>query len=340
MKTYQLSLSDNGPHFEVVDQSTPGLGAHDVLIDVQAWSLNYRDLAMLGGGYPGNDKIVNDPPLVPLSDCAGIVCAVGSDVTRVAVGDRVSPIFYQDWMDGDLTAANVGATLGGGVDGVMSEFFACSEESVVKLPDYLSFEEAATLPCACVTAWEALSLGDINADQTVLMIGTGGVSIFALQLVVAKGAKAIVVSSSDEKLARATSLGASHVINYQTTPDWHLEVLGLTHGIGVDHVIEVGGAGTYEKSCIATKFSGRVSLIGVLTGYPEQNPSPYLAMAKRLTVQGIAVGSRDRFESLLQVMDGAQIHPVIDRRFDFAQLPEAMQYLGSAQHVGKVVLTK
>ncbi len=340
MKTFQLSLSENGPQFNIVEQSQPALGAHDVLIDVQAWSLNYRDLAMLGGGYPGNDKIVKDPPLVPLSDCAGVVCAVGSDVTRVVVGDRVSPIFYQDWFDGNLTATNVGSTLGGGVDGVMSEFFSCSEESVVKLPDYLSFEEAATLPCAGVTAWEALSLGDIKPDQTVLLIGTGGVSIFALQLVVAQGAKAIVISSSDEKLAVATSMGASHTINYQATPDWHIEVLGLTKGVGVDHVIEVGGAGTYEKSCIATKLSGRVSLIGVLTGYPEQNPSPYLVMAKRLTLQGIAVGSRERFESLLQVMDEGHIHPVIDRHFGFDQLPMAMQYLSSAQHVGKVVLTK
>jgi len=340
MRTVTLRLSEQGPVIETLDVVAPELGANDVLIDVQAWSLNYRDLAMLGGGYPGNDKVLTNPPLVPLSDCAGIVKQVGHSVSRVQVGDRVSPIFFQQWLEGDLDVSNVGATLGGGVDGVMREQFCCDENALVKLPDYLSFQQAATLPCAAVTAWEALSLGQLDASQTVLLIGTGGVSIFALQLVKAAGAKAIVISSSDEKLARARDLGADFTLNYKDKPEWHAEVLALTAGRGVDHVIEVGGAGTFEKSCIAAKLSGRVSLIGVLTGYPEQNPSPYLPMAKRLTVQGIAVGSRARFESLLDFMTQHNIEPVIDKVFAFSDLQAAMGYLGSGQHFGKVVLER
>lgn len=340
MLTVTLRLTEQGPLFETQETPTPKLAEHDILIDVQAWSLNYRDLAMMGGGYPGNDKVVTNPPLIPLSDCAGVVTQVGASVSRVQVGDRVSPIFFQQWLDGDLEVSNIGATLGGGVDGVMREQFACHENSVVKLPDYLTWQQAATLPCAAVTAWEALSMGNLNSDQTILLLGTGGVSIFALQLVKAVGAKAIVISSSDEKLARAAELGADEVINYRDKPDWHGEVLALTHGRGVDHVIEVGGAGTFEKSCIAAKLSGRVSLIGVLTGYPEQNPSPYLPMAKRLTVQGIAVGSRARFESLLEFMAVHNVQPVIDKVFSFSELQAAMGYLASGEHFGKVVLTK
>lgn len=340
MITVTLRLSDQGPIFETQDIPSPELGANDILIDVKAWSLNYRDLAMLGGGYPGNDKVVTNPPLIPLSDCAGVVVKTGENVSRVKIGDRVSPIFFQQWLDGDLEASSIGATLGGGVDGVMREQFCCHENAVVKLPDYLDWAQAATLPCAAVTAWEALSLGNLNQDQTVLLLGTGGVSIFALQLVKAVGAKAIVISSSDEKLAKAKALGADEVINYRDKSDWHGEVLALTHGRGVDHVIEVGGAGTFEKSCIAAKLSGRVSLIGVLTGYPEQNPSPYLPMAKRLTVQGIAVGSRARFESLLEFMDNHNIQPVIDKVFSFGELQAALGYLGSGEHFGKVVITK
>lgn len=340
MRKTLLSLTEQGPKFEVVKDQAPTLSGNDVLIDVQAWSINYRDIAMQFGGYPGNDKVVKNPPLVPLSDCAGIVVAIGENVTRVSVGDRVSPIFYQDWLGGDLTVENVAATLGGGVDGVMRDQFCCHEKSLVKLPDYLSYEQAATLPCAAVTAWEALSLGNVGPEQTILLIGTGGVSIFALQLAKAAGAKVIVISSSDEKLAQATQLGADHCVNYSEKPDWHGDVLALTAGRGVDHVIEVGGAGTFEKSCIAAKLSGRVSLIGVLTGYPEHNPSPYLAMAKRLTVQGIAVGSRQCHESLLVFMQQHAITPVIDRAFSFEELPSALQYLASGKHFGKVVITK
>lgn len=313
--------------------------AHEVVIDMRAWSLNYRDLGMPHGGYVRNDKIKTNPPLVPLSDGAGEIIAVGEAVTRWKIGDRVTPIFFQTWLSGELTDRQIGSALGGAIDGVLAERICLHEDGMVEIPDGMSFEEAATLPCAAVTAWQALNLGQLAAGQTVLLLGTGGVSIFALQLAKAHGARVIITSSSDEKLARAQDMGADVLINYKKHPDWHKQVLEATDGLGVDNVVEVGGAGTLEKSLSSARVSGRVSLIGVLSR-PDQNPSPMPILFKRLTVQGIYVGSRDMFEAMNRAIEANQLRPVIDRVFDFDDARQAYEYLQSGQHFGKVVITR
>lgn len=340
MKTYHITDPTGLDSLVQTDVSEPNLGPSDVLVEMKAWSLNYRDLGMPYGGYLRNDKAKTDPPLVPLSDGAGEVVAVGDSVTRFKVGDPVAGCFFQEWIGGDLTDAQIGSALGGAIDGVLAERVALNENGLVSIPASLNFEQAATLPCAAVTAWQALTLGNLQAGQTVLMLGTGGVSVFALQFAKAFGARTIITSSSDEKLEKAKSLGADETINYRATPDWEQEVLRLTDGKGVDNVVEVGGAGTLEKSMTSAKVSGRVSLIGVLTGMPEQNPSPMLTLFKRLTVQGIYVGSRDMFESMNNAIEANSIQPIIDRRFSFDQTREAYEYLKSGSHFGKVVINR
>ena len=340
MKAYLLSGPGGLDAMQLVDLPEPQLGPYDVLVEMKAWSLNYRDLSMPHGGYPRNDKVKKDPPLIPLSDGAGEIVAVGDAVTRFAVGDRVTPIFFSRWISGDLTSDQIGSALGGAIDGVLAERVALHEDALVTVPEKYSFEQAATLPCAAVTAWQALTLGNLQAGQTVLMLGTGGVSIWALQLAKAFGARAIITSSSNEKLKRAEQLGADVTINYREHPEWQRQVLEATEGIGVDNVIEVGGAGTLEKSLAAARVSGRVSLIGVLTGQPENNPSPMMALFKRLTVQGIYVGSRDMFEAMNRAIEVNRIAPVIDRSFDFADVRSAYEYLQSGAHFGKVTIIR
>lgn len=340
MKTYQITGPNGLDALIQTETSEPTLGPHDVLVEMKAWSLNYRDLGMPYGGYLRNDKVKKNPPMVPLSDGVGEVIAVGDAVNRFKIGDRVAGCFFQEWIGGDLTDAQIGSALGGAIDGVLAQHVAFNENGLVTIPSSLDFEQAATLPCAAVTAWQALTLGNLKAGQTVLMLGTGGVSVFALQFAKAFGARTIITSSSDDKLAQAKSLGADETINYRSTPDWEQEVLRLTDGNGVDNVIEVGGAGTLEKSMSAAKVSGRVSLIGVLTGMPEQNPSPMLTLFKRLTIQGIYVGSRDMFENMNAAIEANSIQPVIDRKFSFDQAKDAYEYLQSGAHFGKVVITR
>jgi NADPH:quinone reductase-like Zn-dependent oxidoreductase len=306
---------------------------------MRAWSLNYRDLSMPRGGYLNNDKVRTDPPLVPLSDGAGEVLAVGEGVQTVQVGDRVASCFFQDWTDGDIDAARMRTALGGAIDGVLAERVVLAEQGVVRFPGHLDDAEAATLPCAAVTAWEALTRAGLAAGDTILTLGTGGVSIFALQLAKASGARVIITSSSSAKLARARALGADETVNYQEHPDWDEVVREWTAGRGVDHVVELGGAGTLERSLRAARVSGTVSLIGVLTGAAE-NPSPMLALFHRLTIRGIYVGSRAVFEDLNRLISEAGIRPVIDRRFGFDAVREAYTYLRSAKHFGKVVITR
>ena len=340
MKSYQLAAPQGLDAVQWVDTAEPELDAYGVLVDMRAWSLNYRDLAMLHGGYPRNDKVVRSPPLVPLSDGVGEVIATGDAVTRFRVGDRVAAIFFQQWLQGDLTDAQIDSALGGAIDGVLAERCAFHEDGLVGIPEQYSYAEAATLPCAAVTAWQALTLAQTGPGHTVLLLGTGGVSIFALQFAKAMGARVIMTSSSDDKLRRARDLGADVTINYRDFPEWQLEVLTATGGQGADHVIEVGGAGTLEKSCLACKVSGRISLIGVLSGEPETNPSPYLVLFKRLTMQGIYVGSRDMFEQMNKAIATYNIKPVIDRTFSFDEVRQAYEYLHSGQHFGKVVVIR
>lgn len=338
MRRYEISEPKGIGALSCVEREPPRPGPGQVLIEMKAWSLNYRDLSMPRGGYPGNDKVLKAPPFVPLSDGAGEVLEVGSGVTRLARGDRVVTSFFQRWVDGELTADGKASALGGALDGVLSERVVLAQEGCVVAPPSLSFEEAATLPCAGVTAWAALTEAATRAGQTVLLLGTGGVSIFGLQLCKAMGARVIITSSSAEKLERARLLGADETINYVDCPEWDTRVKQLTGGVGVDHVLEVGGAGTLERSLRATRVSGTVSLIGLLSGNPEQNPSPMDVMFNRLTLRGIYVGSRKMLEELCRAIETNQLHPIIDRVFPFGAVPEAFRYLKSGQHFGKVVI--
>jgi len=335
MKVYEIQSNAGIDALALVDRPEPKPAPRQVLIQVKATSLNYRDLLVAEGAYGAGQKY----PLIPMSDGAGEVVAVGEGVTRVKVGDRVAATFFQDWIYGSLTREKMKSDLGGGIDGMLAEYVVLHQDGLVIIPDNLSYNEGATLPCAAVTAWHALvTKGNIGAGDSVLLLGTGGVSIFALQFTKIHGARAIATSSSDEKLARAKQLGADETINYKTTPDWEKQVYQLTNRIGVDCVIEVGGAGTLPKSLQAVRIGGRVSLIGVLSGRgSEIDPMPILF--KSLTVQGIYVGSREMFEAMNQTIQQHQIKPIIDRVFPFNEAREAYHYLKSAAHFGKVVIS-
>jgi NADPH:quinone reductase-like Zn-dependent oxidoreductase len=332
MKVYQIQAASGVDGLQPVDcpEPTPGLG--QVLVRVRAVSLNYRDTLVVNGQYPGLTL-----PLIPLSDGAGEVVAIGEGVTRVKVGDRIAAIFFQDWIAGRLTRQKIKSALGGAIDGMLAEYVVLNQAGVVLLPEHLSYEEGATLPCAAVTAWQALvTRGGLTAGETVLLLGTGGVSTFALQFAQILGARIIMTSSSDEKLAHAKAMGAHETINYKTYPNWHEQVWQLTHGEGVDQVIEVGGAGTLERSLRSTRVGGRVSLIGVLSGAGEFNHTYILRNS--IDVQGIFVGSREMFEGMNAAIALHQIKPVIDRVFPFSEAPAAYRYLQSGSHLGKVVI--
>ncbi len=297
MKAYQIQNYgglDGLTRTEIAEPPTPGLG--QIVVHVRAVSLNYRDLMILTGRYGSGN-----PPagLIPLSDGAGEVTAVGDGVSRVQVGDRVAGIFFQGWLNGRIEAAYHKSALGGAINGMFAEYVTLSEDGVVLLPDYLSYEEGASLPCAAVTAWNGLvEQGHLTAGETVLLLGTGGVSMFALQIAKMHGARVIITSSSDDKLVRAKTLGADETINYKTHPDWEKVVWGMTGKRGVDHVVEVGGPGTLEKSLQAARHGGRIAQIGVLSD-PVAKISPMLILGKSLNLNGIYVGSRAMFERLL-----------------------------------------
>ena len=335
MKAYALQGSFGIDSLKPVERPEPVPGAGQVLLRMRAWSLNYRDLLMVTGFYNPKLRL----PFTPLSDGVGEVVAVGAGVTRVKAGDRVAGIFMQQWLDGEITEAKGRSALGGAIDGVFAEQVVLEAEGVVHVPPHLSDEEAATLPCAAVTAWRALvTEGRLKAGDTVLIQGTGGVSLFALQFARAYGARVIATSSSDAKLARARELGAEGTINYRTTADWGQRVRELTGGTGVDHVVEVGGAGTFAQSMAAVRMGGRISLIGVLSGAGQVNPTPILM--KSVCVQGIFVGSRAMFEEMNRAISDHQMRPVVDRVFAFEELRDALRHLESAAHFGKIVLRR
>jgi NADPH:quinone reductase-like Zn-dependent oxidoreductase len=318
----------------LAERPEPKPGPKQVLLQMRAFSLNYRDLMVANGIYNPKQRL----PLVPLSDGVGRVAAVGDGVTRVKTGDRVAAIFMQDWLCGSVTEAKSRSALGAQTQGVLAEYVVLSEEGVVHVPDHLTDEEAATLPCAAVTAWHALVTdGGIQAGDAVLVQGTGGVSLFALQFARMSGARVIATSSNDAKLARVLQLGASDGINYKTTPDWDKRARELTGDVGVDHVVEVGGAGTLPRSFKAVRMGGRISLIGVLTGNSgEVNPLPVLM--KNVRLQGIYVGSREMFEAMNRAIVVHRMRPVVDRIFAFAEFPEALRYLESGAHFGKIAI--
>ncbi len=317
-----------------VERDIPQPAANEVLVKFRAASLNYRDLMFVKGIYNPKARL----PAVPFSDGSGEVFSVGTEVKKWKAGDRVCPIFMQGWLDGPLSMEKRRTALGAGdLGGVLREYGAFDENGLVRVPGRLSFEEAATLPCAAVTAWNALFIsGGLKEGETVLTLGTGGVSIFALQFAKMRGARVIVTSRSDKKLKKAKELGADETINYRKIPDWDKEVLRLTNRIGVDHVIEVGGAGTLSKSLNSVRIGGHVAVIGVLAGAGNFDPRSILMKAVRM--QGILVGSRRMFEDMNETIEASQLTPVIDRTFGFAEADEALRYMERGLHFGKIVV--
>ena len=336
MQAYELRNDQPGLEaLTLVERPDPQPQVGQVLVKMHAASLNYRDLLVTKGAY-GSQAV---QPIVPLSDGAGEVVAIGDGVTRVQVGDRVAGAFMQTFLAGELTPEKAKSALGGAIDGVLAEYVVFDEQGIVKIPAHLSYEEAATLPCAAVTAWNALvAEGQLKAGETVLLQGTGGVSLFALQFARMMGATVIITSSSDAKLERAKQLGAAVGINYKTTPSWEEAVWALTDNRGVDHVIEVGGSNTLSQSVRAVRYGGRIALIGVLTGTAGDVKTSAI-LHKHVRVQGIYVGSRDLFETMNRAIALHRMQPVIDRTFPFSAAKEAMQYLESGAHFGKVVIT-
>jgi NADPH:quinone reductase-like Zn-dependent oxidoreductase len=334
MKAYALKAGAGIEGLTQVSQESPKPGPGQVVVGVRAVSLNYRDLMVAAGHYPG----ALDRPLVPCSDGAGEVLAVGAGVTRVKPGDRVAASFFPDWHGGDPSMAKIAASLGGSADGMLAEQVLLSEQALVHIPEHLDFVEAACLPCAGVTAWNAMfETGDLKPGDTVLLQGTGGVSVWALQMAVAAGLRVIMTSSSDEKLDRVRGMGAHETINYAATPEWQDEAMRLTGGRGVDLVVEVGGEGTLARSMAAVRMRGLVSVIGGLSGFAGGlGPMSLIFGAKQ--VAGIYVGSRDMFENLNRFVALKGIKPVVDKVFDFAQAQDAYRHMAGAKHFGKVVI--
>ena len=316
-----------------VDVLPPGPG--QVAVDIKAVSLNYRDLAVVTGRYP---RSVSGPTIIA-SDGSGEVTAVGEGVTAFKRGDRVVGSFFQNWITGPFLREHGASALGGAIDGVLTEQRVFDQQGLVRLPEHMSYEEGATLPCAGLTAWNALvPTSQVRAGDTVLLLGTGGVSIFGLQFAKMHGARVIITSSSDEKLKRARKLGADETINYKTNPEWEKEVLRLTGGKGADIVLEVGGAGTFPQSMSAVRASGTIAVIGVLTGVVG-NVAVGLIGIQTLNVRGIYVGSVAMLEDMNRAMTLHSMRPVIDRVFPFDQTRDALKYLQSAQHFGKIVIS-
>ncbi len=311
-------------------QAKPG----EVLLRMRAASLNYRDLLTVLGHYNPKQRL----PLIPCSDGVGEVVEVGEGVTRVKAGDRVCPIFSQGWIAGAPSRDKARSNLGGPLDGTLAEHMVVGQEGLVKVPAHLTDDEAASLPCAAVTAWNALTAAGIKAGDTVLVQGTGGVSLFALQFAKLLGARVIATSSRDEKLERVLGMGASDGINYKETPEWGARVKELTNGEGVDLVVEVGGAGTLEQSIRATRFGGAIALIGNLAGLDAQLKLSLVFM-QRIRLLGIFVGHRESFEEMNRAIDLHKLRPVIDRSFPLEDTRAAFERMGAGGHFGKIIVT-
>ncbi len=332
MRSFRLENGFGIDNLVCADVPEPKPGPGQILVKMAAWSLNYRDLLVVKGLYAPKLKF----SFQILSDGAGEVVETGSGVTRFKKGDRVAGTFMQNWVDGGFSETATNSALGGNIEGIAADYAVFAEDGAVIIPKNLSDEEAATLPCAALTAWHSLVFfGHVAAGESVLIEGTGGVSIFALQFAHAMGAHTIVTSSSDAKLERAKALGASDTVNYKTTPEWGAAVSRLTGSRGVDHVVEVGGAGTLPQALEAVRYGGKIGLIGILAA-GEFNPIPVLM--KAVDVQGIFVGSRVMFEAMNRAIELNGLKPVVDRVFPFAELPQALRHMEGASHFGKIVI--
>jgi NADPH:quinone reductase-like Zn-dependent oxidoreductase len=332
MKAYELQPREGFDSLTLVDRPSRALEPGEVRVRVRAVSLNYRDLVIARGARK------RKAPLVPASDGAGEVVAVGDGVTRLRPGDRVVAAFFPTWRDGPLSDHHHARALGGGQDGMLAEEVVLPETAWLAVPEALSIEAAATLPCAGVTAYHALfEAAALKPGDTLLVQGTGGVSIFALQLARAAGANVILTSSSGPKRERALSLGAAHVIDYNADSAWGETARGLTEGRGVDVVVDVGGPGTFDQSIAALRYGGTMSILGVLTG-TRGDVNTYGIFHKTLRVAGVYVGSISMFESLLRAVQASRLEPIIDRTFSFGEARAAYEHLASGRHFGKVVI--
>jgi len=335
MKSYHVNKGAGLASLTIKEHDVPKPGPHEVLVQVRANSLNYRELLILQGTYP----LPVRPDVIPLCDGAGSVVAVGSDVTRARSGDRVAGAVFPQWIDGPF-GWDYAAQLGGSLDGLLTEYAILNEEAVVPIPDHLSFEEAAALPCTAVTAWNALtSHRPLQAGETVLTLGSGAVSLFALQFAQLFGARVIATTSSDEKAQRLQTLGADEVINYRKTPDWHGAVRELTGGRGVDRVVEVTSPGTLEQSIKSTAISGQIDLVGWLPSSVSTIDISVIAFGL-LTLRSITIGSRAQFLAMNRAIAVNLLKPVIDRVFPFDDAKAAYRYYESGQYFGKVIISQ
>ncbi len=335
MRQYQFGMVDAEVALVMKEVDRPVPGANEVLVRVRATSLNRRDLSILESQYGGGSPRTG---LVPLSDGAGEVIGVGPGVARFEVGDRVAGTFFARWIDGRRSALTNASARGGAIDGMLSEMIVSHEDGLVEIPGHLTFEEAATLPCAGLTAWNALfKHGDLSEDDFVLLEGTGGVSIFGLQFSVAAGARPIITSSSDAKLVRARELGAYGTVNYRTNLEWQDEVRDITDDAGVTQVLEVGGRETLPRAMRAIGYGAHIAIIGGLSGSANDMPLGSF-IGRGTSVTGIYVGSREDFEAMNAFITQHRLRPIIDRVFSFEDAPAAYEHMASGSHLGKIVI--
>jgi NADPH:quinone reductase-like Zn-dependent oxidoreductase len=336
MRAFEITNGFGLDHLSLTERPIPQPGASQVLVQMTAASLNYRDLLVVEGSYNPKLRL----PMVPVSDGAGVVEAVGNGVENFRPGDRVVPIFFQGWLEGEPTTEKLATGLGANLDGVLCDYRVFEESGLLPVPDYLSDAEAAALPCAGVTAWSAIvKLGGIRPGDTVLVQGTGGVALFALQFAKLMGATVILTSSSDAKLARAKDLGADHLINYRDQPDWSRPAKVLTGGQGVDLVVEIGGAGTLEQSIRAVRVGGTIALIGVVAGAAAPAVPLPLVVMRAVRMQGVTLGSRTDFETMLRACTKARLRPILDERhFAFEEIPAAFARMKTGEHFGKITI--
>lgn len=334
MRAWEIVSSGGVEALSLANRETPQPGPGQVAIKVHASSINYRDLTTI------EDPVSRGLPFptVPNSDAAGVVAAVGAGVTKFSPGDKVMSCFFEAWAGGPITKAAMNSALGGARQGVLAEHIVLDQGGVIAMPSNLDFTATATLPCAGLTAWHALTRpAAVKPGETVLLLGTGGVSVFAQQFCTLMGARTIATSSSDEKLQRMKDLGASEIINYRATPQWDTRVLELTDGVGVDRVIEVGGPGTLQRSINAVRVGGAISLIGVLTGAGGEIV-PTNLMRKSISLRGIYVGSYDMFEEMNRAIEVHDLHPVVTETFSFEDARAAYSRMRTAGHFGKLVI--
>jgi NADPH:quinone reductase-like Zn-dependent oxidoreductase len=333
MRAFAIEGDWSLAHLRPTRRPRPRPGAGDILLRLRASALNYRDLVVPNRGY---GRYTGTLPLIPVSDGVGEVVETGADVTRVAVGDRVCPCFFQGWIGGEPTLDRLTQSLGGPLDGTMAEYMCLPEAGVVRVPAHLSDVEAATLPCAALTAWNALAgLSATRPGEHVLVQGAGGVALFALQFAKLLGAHVTVLTSSDERIARVRALGADATINRMATPEWAPAARALTDGRGYDHIVELGGEKTLPQSLRAVRPGGTISLIGVLSG-SAMNAALGLAITRQVRLQGVTVGPRDGFEAMLRAIGQHRLRPVIDQVFAFDDLKAALARLASGAHFGKI----